>query len=199
LTCFRVDISQGKKECLRGVKAPLLNKGGGNMVRIVEFIRKLWGGVTKFVKTLWGWVVNIDNWIEMFKPGFILLLFAMISIYLIYDILGKVPQALHINLVILSATLGGLVFAGASFIGKGTADRKRLMNVAKMFIIATFLYIIFFIFFTFIQDKNINAFSFEGGVVNTILFWLAALGIYGGSYFFACALVDFIISLRKIS
>lgn len=164
-----------------------------------KFIRKLRGGVPRFFKKLWGWVVNIDNWIEMFRPGFILFLFAMISIYLIYDILGKVPEALHINLPILSATLGGLVFAGASFIRKGTADRKRLMNVAKMFIIATFLFIIFFIFFTFIKDMNVDPFSFEGGVVNTILFWLAALGIYGGSYFFARALVDFIISLRKIS
>ena len=164
-----------------------------------KFIRKLWGGVTKSLKKLRGWVVNIDNWIEMFRPGSISLLFAAISIYLIFDILGKVPEALHINLVMLSATLGGLVFAGASFTRKGTVDRKRLMNVAKMFIIATFLYIIFFVFFTFIQDKNVSAFSFEGGVVNTILFWLASLGIYGGSYFFARALVDFIISLRKIS
>lgn len=167
-------------------------------MKIVQFMRKLWGGVTKSLKKLQGWVVNIDNWIEMFRPGSILLLFATISIYLIFDILGKVPEALHINLVMLSATLGGLVFAGASFTRRGTEDRKRLMNVAKTFIIATFLFIIFFIFFTFIKDMNIDPFSFEGGVVNTVLFWLAALGIYGGSYFFARALVDFIISLRKI-
>jgi len=153
----------------------------------------------KFIKKLWGEVTNIDSWIEASKPWFVLLLTIFLTIYLIYDILGKVPEALHINLVMLSATLGGLVFAGASLTRKSDENRKRMLNVAKKFIIATFLFIIFFLVFVLIKDANIDPFDFsKGGVGYTIIFWLSALGIYGGSYFFALALVDFVISLRKI-
>jgi len=153
----------------------------------------------KFIRKLWDEVTNIDSWIEASKPWFVLLLMTFVAIYLIYDILGKVPEALHINLVMLSATLGGLVFAGASLNRKSDGNRKRMLNVAKKFIIATFLFIIFCLFFILIKDANIDPFDFsKGGFGYTIIFWVAALGIYGGSYFFALALVDFIISLRNI-
>ena len=172
------------------------------MERIVKLIRKLWGGVTKFVKTVWCGVANIDRWILGFRWGFGIIFMTFVAIYLIFDVIGKVPEALHINLVMVSATLGGLVFAGASFISKDSEDRKLLMNVAKKFIIATFLFIIFFVFFIFIKDVDVAPFSldfYRQDLGYAFLFWLAALGIYGGSGFFAFALVDFIISLRKIT
>jgi hypothetical protein len=55
-------------------------------------------------------------------------------LYLILDISGKVPEAIHINFVMVSATLGGLVFAGAKFT-EDNKDRKPLMTIAKKFII----------------------------------------------------------------
>ena len=164
--------------------------------------KRWWDRVAKFVSKLWSWIVNIDNWIEAFRPVFVAIFMAAITIYLIYDILGKVPTALHVNFVMLSATLGGLVFAGASLYNKEDIEnRKRLMNVAKKFIIATFFFLIFFVFFIFIKDVNVALFSldfYKNNLGYAIVFWLAALGIYGGSGFFAFALVEFIVALRKL-
>jgi hypothetical protein len=166
-------------------------------------VRRIWVGVTKFGSKLWGWIVNVDNWVEVFKglrPWSIVFFSVFVVIYLLNDISGQVPQALHINFAELSAILGGLVFTGATLYREDIENRKRLMNVAKLFIIATFLFLIFFVFFIPIKDVNIDPFDFSrGGFGNTIIFWLAALGIYGGSVFFASALVNLIISLRKIT
>lgn len=153
---------------------------------------------------LWQWLKSIDSWVQLFKESrqwVILFLSVCIVVYLLKDIAGQVSSALHINLVELSATLGGLVFTGASFTRKGTPSRKSLMMVAKLFITSAFLFIIFYFLFTLIQDVNFtNAFDFSKDKVGiTLTLWLAIIGIYGGSAFFASALVNLIICLRKIT
>jgi len=155
-----------------------------------------------WIKKLWYWLINIDNWIEASRPGFIPFFMAAITIYIIYDILGKVLEALHVNFVLLSATLGGLVFAGASLYGGDIENKKRFMNVAKKFVMATFLFLIFFVFFIFIKDANVEPLSLDFYKENlgyAIVFWLVSVGIYGGSGIFALAFVDFIVALRKIT
>ncbi len=173
-------------------------------MRIVEFIKNR-VKVAGFIKKVWRWIAN-EDWIkslELLSKALAPTLSIFITLYLVFDILGKVPEALHINLVMLSATLGGLVFAGASFINKekDSECRKQLLDVAKKFIIATFLFLIFFVFFTFIQDMNIALFKFDfsrEGFVRGVLFGIAALGLYGGSIYFTLALVNLIFSLKTI-
>ncbi|MFC1906698.1 hypothetical protein ACFLW8_01240 [Chloroflexota bacterium] len=127
---------------------------------------------------------------------------AAITIYIIFGILGNVPEALHVNFVMLSATLGGLVFTGASLYVGDIENKKRFMSVAKKFVMATFLFLIFFVFFIFVKDVNVEPFSlnfYKEHFSHAIVFWLADVGIYGGSGIFALAFVDFIVALRKIT
>ncbi|MFA5315853.1 MAG: hypothetical protein WC369_00305 [Dehalococcoidales bacterium] len=162
--------------------------------------------VIEFFKKVFRWIKN-ENWIESLQStvkAYAPVSSVFVALYLMFDISGKVPVALHINLVTLSATLGGLVFTGASFIskdGKDIENRKPLMNCAKQFIIATFLFFVFYVFFTFIKDMNINPLGFDfskDGLARGFLFWVAALGIYGGSCYFTLALVNLMFSLKKI-
>ena len=170
------------------------------MVRIFKSIKNR-VKVIGFIKKVWKWIAN-ENWIntlESIATPFALILSSFVVLYLLFDILGKVPEALHINLVMLSATLGGLVFAGASF--TRSEGRKLLMNVAKKFIVATFLFLIFFVFFTLIGDKNIAPFSldfYKNNLAYAILFWIAAVGLYGGSIYFTLALVNLMFSLKAM-
>ena len=172
------------------------------MVRIFKSIKNR-VKVIGFIKKVWGWIANEDwiNILESIATPFALILSLFVVLYLLFDILGKVPEALHINLVMVSATLGGLVFAGASFTPKGSDGRKLLMNVAKKFIVATFLFLIFFIFFVFIGDKNVAPFSLDFYKNNSgyaIMFWIAAVGLYGGSIYFTLALVNLMFSLKTM-
>jgi len=154
----------------------------------------------KFISKLWGEVANKEKWIPGLKAVSVGLLMTFITIYLILDIVGKVPVALHINLVMLSATLGGLVFAGASFTRKQDF-KKQMMAIAKLFIWATVLLMIFYFVFSGIADKNIEPFKppTADSYVIFLLWWVAAAGIYGGSYLFSYALLKFALILRKLS
>lgn len=169
-------------------------------MRIFEPIKNK---VVQFVGKVWRWIANEDwiNLLESIVKPYAPVLSIFITIYLVFDIVGKVPNALHVNLVMVSATLGGLVFAGASFTPKNSESRKLLMNVAKKFIVATFLFLIFFIFFTFIGDKNVAPFSldfYKNNLVYAILFWITAVGLYGGSIYFTLALVNLMFSLKTM-
>ncbi len=170
-------------------------------INIVLNIKKNWSYILVLTKIVWKWIKDEDwiDYLERLSKSFAGILSIFVVLYLLFDISSRVPEAIHIDFVMISATLGGLVFTGASLLNnKNEQNKKRFLNIAKKFIIATFLFFIFVVFFTLIQDKNIKPFSFEAGVFNTILFWIAAVGIYGGSYFFSLALMDLIVSLRKI-
>ena len=109
------------------------------------------------------------------------------------------------NLVMVSSTLGGLVFASAAFIGKDkdSESRKLLMNVAKKFIIATFLCIIFFVFFTFIRDVSIDTskldFSKEGFVLDCSfrdIWWFSLFYFSSGESYFCLEDAEIIMAER---
>ena len=149
------------------------------------------GALKAFIKRLWNGIKNFDAWIETLRPGVSIFLSMIIVFYIILDIVGKVPQALHTNLAVISATLGGLILAGALFSSPDEQMRRRLMGVAKRFVLATFLFLIFFFCFSVTEAIGVVPFTLEisiKGMAGAALFWFSVVGIYGGSYVFASAL-----------
>lgn len=133
---------------------------------------------------------------------FALILSMPIFFYLLISPQQPITPKMDFNIIMLSATLGGLVLAGALFRGSSQQIRGRLIGVARKFIFATALFLIF-TFFIFLVELlgGIDLNSFEPSIINAVRcfsFWIAAIGFYVGVFVFAIALIDLLLTLRYI-
>lgn len=175
--------------------------GFGILILIVAFIlasiritviEKLKNEKTKF-----DWK-SADGWISRLKLGAVLFLFSFISMYLLISIAAP-KNSLHLDFVIISATFGGLVLAAASFQQKGDFQ-SQLFQVAKKFILATVLLIMFLATY-----KVLDSIEFDPSTFELSLDWLTkelvflafvVCTMFGGVYSFSKAVIDLLDLLR---
>lgn len=146
-------------------------------------------------------ILNIDALIAWLEQPSKILLSIGIVFYIILDIVGEIPSALHVNLVILSAIFGGLVLTGALFKRSPEDTQHRLLGIAKLFILSTALLLLFYIFYGLVELLHVDPWSIEFsvmGALRAVFFWIIVAGIFGGTYIFSYALIDLIILLRQI-
>ena len=97
---------------------------------------------------------SAEEWFSIIKPGLTLLLFSFISLYLILNIATPMEPQLNIDLIIISATLGGLVLAAASFLKD--EQQIQLMHVARSFILSTILLIVFVVTYALLRSQTFD-------------------------------------------
>lgn len=158
-------------------------------------IGKLRGGEVKF-----HWKSG-EQWFSIIKPGLTVLLFAFISLYLLMNIAKPLEPQLNIDLIIISATLGGLVLTASSFM-QGE-QRIPLMYVARLFILSTILLILFIVTYSLLRSPvfNPSEFAFDGNwIVKEVIFFVFVIGgLFGGTYSFSKALVNLFDLIWKAS
>jgi hypothetical protein len=100
----------------------------------------------------------------------------------------------------ISATFGGLVLAAASFQEKDDF-RNQLFQVAKKFILATVLLIIFFVTYKIFDSIKFDPSKFEPSwdwlTKEIVFFAFIVCGMFGGVYSFSIAVIDLLDLLRK--
>jgi len=167
---------------------------------LVAFPRMYAIGKLKRAETKFHWK-SIDEWVRVIKPSLTLLLFSFISLYLILSIANPMEPQLNIDLIIISATLGGLVLTAASFL-KGE-QRIQLMSVARLLILSTILLIIFVVTYALLHSTTFDPSIFtpdSDWIVKEVVYLVFVVGgIFGGVYSFSKALLDLFDLIRKKS
>jgi len=140
---------------------------------------------------------STEWWISRLKPGAVLFLFDFISLYLVTSLTESNPK---LDFVIISATFGGLVLAAASF-QKDPEIRGRLMQVAKLFILATVLLIVFIATDSLLELAQFNPSQFEctlDWILKEAVFLVFVVGGMAlGVWSFSQAIIDLLDWFRK--
>lgn len=112
------------------------------------------------------------------------------------------PPSLQFNVIIISATLGGLVLAGASNRRISRRTHNKFMSVAKNLIYATLLFLVFTALLFWIESTggiNVNESDFSrAGIIRGIFFYGGAISFYAGIFLFSWSLIDLALTLRDI-
>jgi hypothetical protein len=123
----------------------------------------------------------------------------LISVYLLLS--GKndiVPPVLQFSIIPVTATLGGLVIAGAN-ISKVKERRIELIKVAQKLIVATIAFIFFasILFLAGNIDPSVVPTN-QIGWTKYILFWAATFLFYIGTFLFVIGIVDLALGLMNL-
>jgi hypothetical protein len=131
---------------------------------------------------------------------FLTLLF---TVYTLHPDSAKImPASLQFNVIVISATLGGLVFAGSSNRRLSRQVSCKLIRIARYFILTTILFLVFTGLAFWVDATggiNIHITDFsQSGIFRGITFYLGIICFYVGIYLFSFALIDLATTLRKI-
>lgn len=116
-----------------------------------------------------------------------------------------IPDSFRFYLIIISATLGGLVLTASNNSKLDITTRRDFVNVSKKFIVATILLILFVVFlYNSNIFGNIDPTRFEEhitvqGAYIAVMFWVSVLCFYIGVVLFLTGIIEFIISLSTAS
>jgi hypothetical protein len=138
--------------------------------------------------------------LRFFTAGILSTLFALYV--LIPNPKVTVPSGLQFNVIVTSATLGGLVLAGASNRRIPRKTHNKFMSVAKKLIYATILFLVFTVLLFWTEstggiDTNTLDISREG-IIRGVFFYGGALSFYAGIFLFSIALIDLALAIRNI-
>jgi hypothetical protein len=154
--------------------------------------RAFWQRTLHNIKSMNFWI----KLVEAFGLPFANLFAALIVIFIIMDIEGEVAAALRVGFVILSATLGGLTLTAAGvFRDSPITIRRGLIEAAKKFIFATALFLIFSVGFAIAENLKVDPYRFGA---SSFIFWLSAIGIYGGAYTFSFGLIELLGAVMRL-
>jgi hypothetical protein len=125
---------------------------------------------------------------------------ALISLYLLLSGQNNVvPPVLQFSIIPITATLGGLVVAGANYSKINLERRIELLKVAQKLIVATIAFIFFASIYFLAGDVKPNVTpltQFEW--IKYILFWLATFLFYSGTTLFVIGIIDLAIGLKAL-
>jgi len=142
---------------------------------------------------------SLAAWIGVIRQPFAVLLFALITIYEVLNLVGLVKSPLNMDLVMLSATFGGLVLAAGSFQESGSEPQKQLTGIAKLFIVAAFSLFIFNLSYSILNSTTFDPtkFSFDYGWISRAVVYIVFVcgGLFSGAYLLSTALVNIIVWL----
>lgn len=166
---------------------------------IIKQIEKTSG--KRIITFKWKSLILLDVWIGIIRQPFILLLFSLVVTYQVLNIVGQVKSPLSMDLTMLSATFGILVLAAAAFQKADSKLRKKLMPIAKYFILAAFLLIVFNVTYSILSSMKFDPSQFRLNyewIISELMYILLVLGgMFGGAYSFSTALIDLIILLKE--
>jgi hypothetical protein len=124
----------------------------------------------------------------------------LISLYLLLS--GKtngIPPVLQFSIIPVTATLGGLVVAGANYSHIKQEQRSELLKVAQKLIVATIAFIFFAALFFLADDVNPNNLPATGlEAIRFVSFWFAAFLFYSGTMLFIPGIIDLAIGLKNL-
>lgn len=146
--------------------------------------------------------VGLEGAFTSMMPKFGICLFgaALISLYLLLS--GKtdpIPPVLQFSIIPVTATLGGLVVAGANYSHIKQESRSELLRVAQKLIVATIAFIFFAALFLLADGVNPNKVpSTELEIIQFVFFWLAAFLFYAGTMLFILGIIDLAIGLKNL-
>lgn len=124
---------------------------------------------------------------------------ALISLYLLISQNNTVPSVLQFSIIPISATLGGLVVAGANYSKISLELRTKLLKVAQKLIVATIAFIFFAAIFSLAGDIKPEVIpSTQPEWIKYISFWVAALLFYLGTTLFVIGIFDLALGLMKL-
>lgn len=134
---------------------------------------------------------------------FVSILATLFTIYILHpNPTVTLPPGLQFNVIVISATLGGLVLAGASNRRISRRTHNKLMSVAKNLIYATLLFLVFTALLFWIESTggiNINETDYSrGGIIRGIFFYGGAISFFAGIFLFSISLIDLAFTLRDI-
>jgi hypothetical protein len=123
-----------------------------------------------------------------------------------YLLLGSsnadIPPGLQFSIIPVTATLGGLVIAGANNSKLSTPSRNELLRVSQNFIVATLSFIFFTATFSLANiGPQIDPNMFPPGEVERIrfvIYWISIVLFLAGTTLFAVGIIDLSLALRKI-
>ena len=110
-----------------------------------------------------------------------------------------VPSILQFSIVPVTATLGGLVIAGANYSSIDPIRRVELLRVAQKMIIATISFIFFAVFAWLAQlggQIDPNEFGLE--VAKSFFFWFGAFLFVAGAVLFVIGIIELAVSLKNL-
>jgi len=156
------------------------------------------------------WILNIigedDNSIKERSWRFLVAL-VISFIFFFYILSGDtqvaVPSTLQFNIIIVSATLGGLVLAAGAISRGKRARRRELLSVAQKLIMATLLFVFFTALFFIVElIGGIDPDSFE--LTNSLnwfrgaCFWSGFASLFAGGILFSLGIIDLVIVLTRM-
>ncbi len=139
--------------------------------------------------------------LRFFMAGILATLFALYV--LLPNPKFTIPSSLQFNVIVISATLGGLVLAGASNRRISRQANNKLISIAKKLIYATILFLVFTALLYWLEatggiDANIPDYSKEG-IIRGTFFYGGAASFYTGIFLFSIALIDLAFTLRNLT
>ena len=144
---------------------------------------------------------SLNDWLAILRMPAILILFPLIVLYVLTHAYMKTKMPFNIDFIVLSTALGGLVLAAGEFAVKDNPNKPQLIKIAKYFIFAVVLFILFTLTIMVITLLNFNPNVPEltyKWIITEIIFVLFGMGgIFGGSFLFSMAIIDLVISLRN--
>ena len=127
----------------------------------------------------------------------------LLSIYLLLgDKMETIPPVLQFSIVPITATLGGLVVAGANYSKILPKQRIGLLRVAQKLIVATLAFIFFAVLVSLSEvggsvDLNILP-SNTLGTIKWVFLWLSVGLFFSGTSLFVLGIVDLAIGLKSL-
>lgn len=174
------------------------------LMAIIYILAMLFWHVGK-LREWWRWIVDFAG---LEKSGIFQLwtgLFGglLISIYLLLS--GKndvIPPVLQFSIVPVTATLGGLVIAGANYSKISPERRSELLRVAQSLIVATISLIFFAVLFYFadiggsVNPNNLPSTQLEW--IKLVFFWLAVVCFFSGTSLFVVGIINLAVGLKNL-
>ncbi len=176
----------------------------GYLIGTIYVLAMLFWHVGK-LRAWWSWIVDFTGleksgifqmWIGLFGG-------LLISIYLLLS--GKndvIPPVLQFSIVPVTATLGGLVVAGANYSKISLERRSELLRVAQSLIVATIAFIFFAVLFYLadiggsVNPNHLPSTQLEW--IKLLFYWLAVVFFFSGTSLFVVGIIDLAIGLKNL-
>jgi hypothetical protein len=127
----------------------------------------------------------------------------IISFYLLFGIKTvEIPVGLQFSIIPVTATLGGLVIAGANYSKLSPEGRYELIRVSQNLIVATIAFVFFIATFAIANlgtaiNPNVSP-NTQLDVIKLIFYWLSVVFFFIGTTLFVSGVVDLALGLKKI-
>jgi hypothetical protein len=161
--------------------------------------------VTKFVMKTIVWIadlVGLNN-----EPTVVisigLIVGPLMAVYLLLESQkAMIPTTLQFSIVTVTATLGGLVIAGANYSKINYFRRYELLEVAQKLIVATVTFIFFAVFYVLASvGENVDPNKWPSSgieIIKWVFLWISMLLFLSGAGLSVIGIIDLALALKHL-